>query len=127
MEQYPNLKLVAATAGGGVSLIHNRIDLAQRSRPPADGVIRAEVARSPSEYLRNVYVDTATMNPQIHLANLAFMGPERMLFGTDSPPMSTPLQAAIAMVDDLPISDDERRNVLAGNARRLFALDGAGE
>ncbi len=67
------------------------------------------------------------MNPQIHLANLAFMGPERMLFGTDSPPMSTPLQAAIAMVDDLPISDDERRNVLAGNARRLFALDGAGE
>jgi len=127
LAQYPNLKLVAATAGGGVSLIHNRIDLAQRSRPPADGVIRAEVARSPSEYLRNVYVDTATMNPQIHLANLAFMGPERMLFGTDSPPMSTPLQAAIAMVDDLPISDDERRNVLEGNARRLFALDGAGE
>lgn len=127
LEQYPNLKLVAATAGGGVSLIHNRIDLAQRSRPPADGVIRAEVARSPSEYLRNVYVDTATLNPQVHLANLAFMGPERMLFGTDSPPMSTPLQAAIAMVDDLPISDDERRNVLAGNARRLFALDGAGE
>ena len=127
LEQYPNLKLVAATAGGGVSLIHNRIDLAQRSRPPADGVIRAEVAHSPSEYLRNVYVDTATLNPQVHLANLAFMGPERMLFGTDSPPMSTPLQAAIAMVDDLPISDDQRRNVLAGNARRLFALDGAAD
>ncbi len=127
LEQYPNLKLVAATAGGGVSLIHNRIDLAQRSRPPADGVIRAEVARSPSEYLRNVYVDTANLNPQIHLANLAFMGPERMLFGTDSPPMSTPLEAAIAMVDDLPISDEERRNVLEGNARRLFALGGAAE
>jgi predicted TIM-barrel fold metal-dependent hydrolase len=126
LEQFPDLKLVAATAGGGVALIHNRIDLAQRSRPPADGAVRAELGRSPSEYLRNVYVDTANMNPQTQLANLAFMGSERMLFGTDSPPMSTPLSAAIAMIDDLPISDAERQDVFADNARRLFALDGRG-
>ena len=72
-------------------------------------------------------MDTANHEPGSQLANLELMGPERMLFGTDSPPLATPLQEAIAMVDDLPISDDERRNVLAGNARRLFALDGAGE
>ena len=85
LEQYPDLKLVAATAGGGVSLIHNRLDPAQRGRPPAEGVMRAERRASPSEYLRNVYVDTATRTRD-HLANLELMGPERMLFGTDSPP-----------------------------------------
>ena len=125
LEQYPDLELVAATAGGGVALIHNRIDLAHRSRPPAEGVVRAELARSPSDYLRNVYVDTASMNRQLQLANLEFMGPERMLFGTDSPPLATPLPEAIAMVDSLPISDEDRENVFAGNARRLFKLDAA--
>ena len=62
------------------------------------------------------------MNPANHLANLALMGPERMLFGTDSPPMATPLEAAISMVDDLPISGEAKRNVFEDNARRLFAL-----
>jgi aminocarboxymuconate-semialdehyde decarboxylase len=74
--------------------------------------------------LRNVYVDTANQNPQSQLANLAFMGSERMLFGTDSPPMGTPLPTAIGMVDELPLSEGQRQDVLAGNAKRLFALDG---
>jgi aminocarboxymuconate-semialdehyde decarboxylase len=125
LEQYPDLELIAATAGGGVALIHNRIDAAHRSRPPADGVVRTELSRSPSDYLRNVYVDTASMNRELQLANLEFMGPERMLFGTDSPPLATPLPEAIAMVDSLPISDEDRENVLAGNARRLFKLAAA--
>jgi aminocarboxymuconate-semialdehyde decarboxylase len=123
LEQYPDLELVAATAGGGVALIHNRIDAAHHSRPPAEGVVRTALSRSPSDYLRTVYVDTASMNRELQLANLEFMGPERMLFGTDSPPLATPLPDAIAMVDSLPISDEDRENVLAGNARRLFKLD----
>jgi aminocarboxymuconate-semialdehyde decarboxylase len=123
LEQYPDLELVAATAGGGVALIHNRIDAAHQSRPPAEGVVRTELSRSPTDYLRNVYVDTASMNRELQLANLEFMGPERMLFGTDSPPLATPLPEAIAMVDSLPISDEDRENVLSGNARRLFKLD----
>jgi aminocarboxymuconate-semialdehyde decarboxylase len=86
-------------------------------------VVRTELSRSPSDYLRNVYVDTASMNRELQLANLEFMGPERMLFGTDSPPLATPLPEAIAIVDSLPISDEDRENVLAGNARRLFKLD----
>lgn len=124
LEQYPELKIVAATAGGGISLIHNRIDTAQM-RPPAEGAVHAELTRAPSDYLRDVYVDTANQNPQSQLSNLELMGTERMLFGTDSPPMSTPLPKAIGMVEELPISDQEKQDVLAGNARRLFALDSA--
>lgn len=122
LEQYPELKVIAATAGGGIATVFNRVDLAQRARPPQDGVVRAELSRSPSDYLRGVYVDTANQNPASHLANLELMGPERMLFGTDSPPMATPLEAAISMVDDLPISGEAKRNVFEDNARRLFAL-----
>jgi aminocarboxymuconate-semialdehyde decarboxylase len=123
LEQYPGLELLGATAGGGVALVAERIDIASRSRPPADGVARAELKRSPSEYLSNVYVDTANANPHSHLANLDLMGAERMLFGTDSPPMSAPLDQAIARVEGLPISDEQKRAIFEVNARRLFKLD----
>jgi predicted TIM-barrel fold metal-dependent hydrolase len=46
-----------------------------------------------------------------------------MLFGTDSPPLATPLEDAIALVEHLPISPEERQQVLEGNARRLFGLE----
>ena len=52
------------------------------------------------------------------------MGPDRMLFGTDSPPLATPLEQAISMVRDLPIPEEAQDGILEGNARRLFALDG---
>ena len=122
LEQYPDLKLLGATAGGGVSLVHNRVDVATRGRPAAEGVARAELDGSPSDYLRNVYVDTATGNQQVHLANLELMGAERMLFGTDSPPMATPLEKAIGQVEGLPIDEEAKQAIFAGNARRLFGF-----
>jgi predicted TIM-barrel fold metal-dependent hydrolase len=126
LEQYPDLDFIAATAGGGVALIYNRLDAVQRGRPPADGVTRAELSRAPSEYLRNVYVDTANQNPASQRANIELMGADRMLFGTDSPPLATPLEEAIDMIRQLPVPEEAQDAILEGNARRLFALDGAG-
>jgi aminocarboxymuconate-semialdehyde decarboxylase len=85
-----------------------------------------KISEPPSTFLRNVYVDTANSSMPGHLANLELMGAEHLLFGTDSPPLATPLEDAIALVEALPISDDERRQVLEGNARRLFGLGSNG-
>jgi len=126
LEQYPELELIAATGGGGIALAHNRIDAALGGRPPAEGVMHTALTKAPSEYLRNVYVDTANQNPASQLANLELMGADRMLFGTDSPPLATPLDEAIAAVRELPLPERAREGVLAGNAQRLFGLDQAG-
>ncbi|HYS40749.1 MAG TPA: amidohydrolase family protein [Pseudonocardiaceae bacterium] len=45
-------------------------------------------------------------------------GPDHLLFGTDSPPLTTPLPATLAMVDKLDVPSKER--ILAGTARELF-------
>jgi aminocarboxymuconate-semialdehyde decarboxylase len=82
------------------------------------------ITREPSTFLANVYVDTANSSVPNHLANLEVMGADHLLFGSDSPPLSTPLDQAIAMVNGLPVSDEEKQQILAGNARRLFELDG---
>jgi aminocarboxymuconate-semialdehyde decarboxylase len=81
-----------------------------------------KITQPPSTYLRRVYVDTANSNVHSHLANIELMGAEHLLFGTDSPPLATPLEEAIAMVEGLPISAAEKDGILGENARRLFGL-----
>jgi predicted TIM-barrel fold metal-dependent hydrolase len=81
-----------------------------------------KISQPPSTYLRRVYVDTANASVPGHLANLDLMGADHLLFGTDSPPLATPLEDAIAMVRQLPVSPERTQDILEGNARRLFAL-----
>jgi aminocarboxymuconate-semialdehyde decarboxylase len=147
MEQHPELEFIAATAGGAISLLAGRMDQAYQPRhwagggPPGGGTpgggppgggpppgpppmakYTNKITQPPSTYLRRVYVDTANSNVPNHLANLELMGADHMLFGTDSPPLATPLQDAIAMVDGLPISAAEKQSILEENAQRLFGL-----
>ena len=81
-----------------------------------------KISEPPSTFLRNVYVDTANSSMPNHLANLELMGADHLLFGTDSPPLATPLEDAIAMVEKLPVPEQERGQILEGNARRLLSL-----
>ncbi len=142
LEQHPDLKLIAATAGGAISLLAARMDSAYAPRhwqgggppgggPPGGGPAAGrppmaqytnKISEPPSTYLRRVYVDTANSSVPGHLANLELMGADHLLFGTDSPPLATPLEEAIAMVQQLPVSPDRRQDILEANARRLFAF-----
>jgi aminocarboxymuconate-semialdehyde decarboxylase len=81
-----------------------------------------KIGEPPTTYLKRVFVDTANSSVANHLANLSVMGASHMLFGTDSPPLATPLDEAITMVEDLPISAEEAQGILGENARRLFGL-----
>ncbi len=150
LERHPELNVIAATAGGATSLLAGRLDAAYAPRhwagpptegrspggagapggdgPPAGGgppgMPRYEnrISKPPSNYLKRVYVDTANSSLHNHLANVEVMGVERMMFGTDSPPLSTPLEAAIAAVRELPLAPEQHEAILEGNARALFGL-----
>jgi predicted TIM-barrel fold metal-dependent hydrolase len=126
LEQDPSLEVVAATAGGAIGLVAGRLDQAAAPRPggPPGGGPPKKIDKPPSEYLRRVYVDTANASLPNQLANLELMGADHLLFGTDSPPLSTPLDAAIGLVNDLPVPDEDKEKILHGNAERLFGLGG---
>jgi aminocarboxymuconate-semialdehyde decarboxylase len=152
LEQHPNLRLIGATAGGAIGLLGGRLDSAYAPQhygggppgggppgggppgggppdggPPGGGPPIArysnQIKAPPTQYLRNLYVDTANLSGPNQLANIALMGADRMLFGTDSPPLATPLEACIAQINDLPISDADKDNILGANARQLFGLN----
>lgn len=170
LEKYPNLKFIAATAGGAIGLLTSRLDLAYQPRhymargagqgapagspggPPQTGTPAAgprgpgvpaggprggpppagpmmqpfenKISQPPSTYIKRLYVDTASLSLPSLMTNLQTVGADHMLFGTDSPPLATPFQEAIALVNQLPISDGDKQMILSGNAQRMFKLEG---
>ena len=135
LERYPDLNLIGATAGGAIALLGEKLDLAAASRhwsppgrpgsggqPPGPPGGQRVLARPPSESLRRIWVDTASPGRASLRANLAAIGAERMLLGTDSPPLTFDLQESIDAVNGLPISGEQHARILGGNAARLFGL-----
>jgi predicted TIM-barrel fold metal-dependent hydrolase len=119
LRDFPGLKLIAPNAGGALALLAEKLDMAQRR----DGVEGPPV----STQLRQIYVDTATPSVTALRAAAEVFGPDRMLFGTDSPPLATPLDAALGAVAALGLSEEDMAKVLRGNAEALFGLSGSAE
>ena len=92
--------------------------------PPGGAIQQFEnkITKDPSTYLKQLYVDTASLSVPGLRANVEILGAEHMLFGTDSPPLATPLSEVIRLINDLPLSDSEKTNIFSGNAKRLFKL-----
>jgi aminocarboxymuconate-semialdehyde decarboxylase len=68
-------------------------------------------------------VDTATPSRIALAAAAEVFGPEHLLFGTDSPPLTSPLQATLDLVNSLDVTEAQRAAIHAGTARELFGLD----
>lgn len=131
LEKYPRLRLVAGTGGGALPLLAEKLDLAQARASGPPGPARrpdgAGLNDKPSRLLRRLYVDTATPSAAALVAAVSVLGPGQVLFGTDSPPLTAPLESALAAVRDLPsavASAADKERVLAGNATELFRLGG---
>ncbi|MEW2303064.1 amidohydrolase family protein [Streptomyces sp. NPDC006655] len=135
LDKYPELRLIGATGGGAMALLPERLQTAARPRhwaggaPPAG---RPEGARAPSAArgpaadpaaaLRRMYVDTSPFSSAHLSLNAEVLGPERMLFGTDSPPLAVPLEEQLRMIEKLPVDRAAQQLILGGNAETLFDL-----
>ncbi|ASW56777.1 amidohydrolase family protein [Plantactinospora sp. KBS50] len=125
LDRYPELKLIAANAGGALPLLVEKLELAQRRGAPGDPprAVEGTPARPMSEAVRRIWVDTATPSPLALSAALQVFGPDRLMFGTDSPPLATPLEAALSMVDGVTGDAGQRGRIRSATARTLFGLD----
>ncbi|HUY45937.1 MAG TPA: amidohydrolase family protein [Streptosporangiaceae bacterium] len=126
LEKFPALTLIAPNAGGALPLLREKLDLAQQRAaaggPPQGGPPGPRM----SDLLSRIYVDTATPSQLALNAAADVFGPGHLLFGTDSPPLATPLATAVAMVDRLDVTPRERDRIRHGTARELFGLPAGG-
>ncbi|MFE2068081.1 amidohydrolase family protein, partial [Streptomyces sp. NPDC059467] len=88
------------------------------SAPPA----AQAPAVDPAAALQRMYVDTSPCSSAHLSLNAEVLGPERMLFGTDSPPLAVPLAEQIRMIEKLPVDRASQQLVLGGNAEAIFDL-----
>lgn len=125
--RFPELRLIVTAAGAGLPLLVEKLALAQRRGaawrpgPPAE----PEPGRSAVDALRRLYVDTTTPSSSALRAALDLWGPERVLFGTDSPPATEPHSAGLERLAATGLDDHDLHAVREGNARALFGLAGA--
>ncbi|MGI8631139.1 MAG: amidohydrolase family protein [Solirubrobacterales bacterium] len=124
LARYPTVEFIAPMAGGAMSLLAERLDLAATERVPGPpgSTPEAPPGGPPSEQLARVHVDTGTSSASALAADLAMVGVQRMLFGTDSPPATVPVEKGLGLVRDMDIAEDDKDAILGENARKLFGL-----
>ncbi len=91
--------------------------------PPPWARYENHISKPPTSFFDQIYVDTANPNGYHQQANAELFGVERMLFGTDSPPLTSPLENAIKQIEDLPFDDAAKQRIFTDNAKELFDLD----
>ena len=118
-ERHSGFKLYLCHAGSLLPQLAGRIDYEGTRFPGGTGKLEA----LPSERIAQLYTDTVCVWPPALRSTLALVGDDRVMFGSDYPFWDAP--AGVDTVARAELAPETRAAVEAGNAARLFGLDGA--
>jgi aminocarboxymuconate-semialdehyde decarboxylase len=117
LARHPRLQVILSHGGGALPFLIGRVDAAWRS----DSSQQTRLTHEPSEDLKRGTLDAVLFDPAAMTAAAALVGSSRLAFGTDHPfSIADPGRTLSAV--DAAFGADERREVLAGTANRLFGL-----
>lgn len=131
-DRWPNLKIITHHMGGMVPYFSGRTgpgldQLGSRTEDEDLTVYVRRLKKRPQDYFRMFYADTATFGSRPAMeCGLSFFGVDNTLFASDSPfdPEKGPgyIRDTIRCIDELPVSDEDRKRIYEGNARKLLRL-----
>jgi aminocarboxymuconate-semialdehyde decarboxylase len=123
-ERHPRVRLLCAHAGGAICTIADRLDFGHELRgyAPLGPWGEVELPEPPSAYVARLYLDTVTYGTAALLPALARVGHERVVYGSDRPPVPFDLERTTGYVRELGLPGEQQAAILGGNARRLFQL-----
>jgi uncharacterized protein len=132
-DKFPNLKIITHHMGAMAPYFEGRIgpgwdQLGARTTDTDYSVVLKQLAKRPLDYFKMFYADTALFGAyDATVLGLRFFGTDRVVFASDAPfdPEKGPMyiRETIAIVDRLPISDDERARIYWRNAAALMKLE----
>jgi len=101
LDKVPDMQFLLAHSGGTLPFLAGRLD----SCVAHDETIASKLAAKPSEYLtRNFYYDSLVYAPPALEASMAFVGTDRLMFGTDCPFFPAPGVSREPMSADSPLT-----------------------
>jgi len=115
-DKFPNLKIVAAHAGGYLPSYEGRSEAACHVRANAECLNKKE----PSAYLKSqIYIDSMVFSPEAIRHLVAEVGSSQIVYGTDIPLVWPDTVDAVLNAQ---ISDSDKEAILGGNATKLLHM-----
>ncbi|MCJ7705221.1 MAG: amidohydrolase [Desulfobacterales bacterium] len=131
-DKHPDIKIITHHLGGMIPYFEGRVgpgwdQLGTRTSDEDYTLVLKKLKRPHLDYFKLFYADTAMFGArEATICGLKFFGPERILFGSDSPfdpeKGSAYIRWTIELIDSLEISSADRQAIYEGNARRLLKL-----
>lgn len=131
-DEFPNLKIITHHLGGTIPYSEGRVgtswdQLGSRTSDEDYAVILKNLKKPHLEYFKGFYADTATFGSVGAMkCGLEFFGVDQVLFASDCPfdPEKGPgyIRETIKIIEELSISDEDRKKIFEGNARRLLKI-----
>jgi predicted TIM-barrel fold metal-dependent hydrolase len=131
-DRFPNLKIITHHMGAMAPYFEGRIgpgwdQLGARTSDVDYSAVLRKLAKRPLDYFKMFYADTALFGAyDATVCGLRFFGADHVVFASDAPfdPEKGPMyiRETIAIVDRLPVSDDERERIYWRNAAALLKL-----
>lgn len=124
LERHPQVRLLCAHAGGAICTIADRLDFGHelRAYAPLGPWGDIELPEPPSAYVARLHLDTVTYGTAALRPALERVGYERVVFGSDRPPVPFELERSLGYVRALGLPTEEETAILGLNARALFGL-----
>jgi aminocarboxymuconate-semialdehyde decarboxylase len=120
-DKFPKLKVLAAHGGGFLGSYAPRMDVSCRISP-SNCNPNIQLKKKPTEYLNQIYFDALVFTGEAlrHLA--AQVGASQIMIGTDWP-IPWELDPVGHIMNTPELTDEERFQILGGNANRVLDLD----
>jgi aminocarboxymuconate-semialdehyde decarboxylase len=130
LDRFPRLKVIFAHGGGLFWGKASRIDMAFRELVRrGDAIARSqwegeETSTLPFERLKahQVYMDTAWMDRGAMRNAIEWLGPDRLLYGSDGSPHPNSIGYFQHQLEQMALSGDALAAIKHGNAEQLFSL-----
>lgn len=131
-DEFPNLKIITHHMGAMIPYFEGRVgtswdQLGSRTSDEDYTVILKNLKKPHLEYFKQIYADTALFGAAAATkCGLEFFGVDQIVFASDCPfdPEKGPMyiRETIKIIENLPISDEDRYKIFEGNARRLMKM-----
>jgi len=122
LKDCPNLKFIIGHMGGAIPYLVERIENCFRAYPEC----KVNIQGSPKNYLKKIYLDAVSFHLPALMCAYAFCGADHMLFASDMPYDSEfgerYTRQTIHSIEQMNISDSEKKKIFEDNARELLRL-----
>src|SRR5438128_420155 len=116
LKDFPDIRWIVAHLGGAVPYLMERMDNGWRDFVEC----RAKIDELPSTYLKRLYYDTVNFNPHMLRMVRNMMGADHMLMGSDYPHLLGSIDRAVSSIEQLDITDEEKRRIFEGTALSIL-------